>query len=609
MRFNTMRAFLGLFAVLTASTLPAQNSTVDNFSGGTDENLFENYWYYYDDNGGTKADDRPQAAPQSTPSVINVPYGYKHRHASNNPNDTFLLKEYRFLIKDEAGNKYGSMPFTYGAQWKATGYTAWPFVGIGTELAPDGKFIDLTGATEITFKLRSHVNDLSVDFRIETMDIIRDSSFAYFKTALPVLKGVWTDCKVVIPTDLIQPGWAVADQKKASFLQTQAAKLAWEVHAEFNNAVASDTLDVDDIVIKNYDFVSPSIWTKTAPARPVKGLFSDFEGASKNATPFSTYWYAYDDHEATGNSSITQGTVIDTGNKLLALDFKAGSGFCNGGYGPAIQMKIGKTIRKTEAADTSNVQGFVGIGLSMYDSAGGVYFNSTTGKMGTVPLNSTGGSANGIYFEYLADGDFRYLTVEVLDMNDVPDKSAPLRKESRGPGIVWYRNIPLTGINNWRRVEIPFDSLIIHSTWKGYKDIPLDRANLAKIQFKVQGAEKSSGVVQIDNVFFPGIDFGLKEGVVNGFARNGRESAFRAFYSNRMIRVRANASEDFKRGEISLVDLRGTVVTKIGIANGSKHYYDFSADWLPAGVYYVKLSGTDVNGRTALERAPVTIMK
>jgi len=33
-----------------------------------------------------------------------------------------------------------------------------PFVGIGTELAPDGKSLSLAGATAVTFKLRSHVN-------------------------------------------------------------------------------------------------------------------------------------------------------------------------------------------------------------------------------------------------------------------------------------------------------------------------------------------------------------------------------------------------------------------------------------------------------------------
>jgi hypothetical protein len=609
MRFKIMKACLGLAIVLKASTLLAQNSLVDDFSGGTDENLFENYWYYYDDNGGTKAEDRPQNAPTSTPSIINVPYGTKHRHASNNPNDTFLLKEYRFLIKEEPGNKYGCMPFTYGDKWKPS-YTAWPFVGIGTELAPDGKFIDLTGATEITFKLRSHVNDLTVNFRIETMDIIRDSSFAYFNSAIAVPKGAWKECSVLIPTDLIQPAWTSSEQKKASFLQTQAAKLAWEVHGEFNNSVTSDTLDVDDIVIKNFTFVSPTIWTKTALARPATGLFSNFDVTPRSSTPFSTFWYAYDDHDIAGNSLITQGAQIDTVSKSLGLDFQPGRGFCNAGYGPAIQMKIGKTIRKANGiGDTSNVRGFVGIGLCTYDSAGAVYFNSATGKMGNLPQSTTGGSANSLYFEYLADGDFKYLTLEVLDKNDVPDKSAIARKETRGSGIAWYRNFPMTGPNAWRRVEIPLDSLITHSTWKGYKDIPLDKANLAKIQFKVQGAENNAGVIQIDNVFFPGIDFGLKEGVKNALVRTGQQSAFRALYCNKMVRVEWQAVADFKRGKLSLIDLKGVTVKTISFTQASKRALDISAQRLIAGLYFVQLNGTDAADKVVQRRTTVTLLK
>jgi hypothetical protein len=609
MRFNTINTIFGLLAILATSPIIAEDSKVDDFSSGTNENYYENYWFYWDDDAGTKAQDRPQKAPDSTPSVINVPYGFKPRHAAGVQTDTFKIKDYQFLVKQEGSNKYGCMPFTFGTRWECVGYTAYPFVGIGTELAPDGEYLDLTGATAITFRLRSHVNDLQVNFRLEIKDVIKDTSGAHYFAAVPVPKGSWKDCTIRIPDDLAQPTWA-NDERAKPYSQTQVAKISWEVHREFNRDVSFDTLDIDDIVIKNFNHVPRSLWTKEESARPATGLFSTFNEVPKNETPFKTYWYAYNDNAIAGNSSITQGATVDPKSSQLALDWSAANtGFGNAGSGAAVGLQFGKTVKQGSAlGDTTTVQGFIGIGVTTYDSAGALYFNNTTGK-----LANTGGtgSTESIYFEYLADGDYRNLTLEILDWNDVPDKFEPKRKDKRGAGIVWYRNLPMTGPTTWHRVCIPFDSLVTHSKWKGYTHIPLDKTKIAKVQFKAQGPEGSQGVIQIDNVFFPGITFpGVPPiGVKNSSARQGIQSTFRAFSRNGLVRVNWKPLANFNSGKISLIDSKGAIIKSNRISPASELSLTISTEKLPAGLYFVQLTNIDGLGKANTRQCAVTVLK
>jgi hypothetical protein len=608
------RALLAAAASLfvTAPSLFAADQIVDNLSSGTNQNLMENYWYYYDDNGGTKADDRPIAGKGTKQSTIDVAYTMIPREAGGNKADTFKMRNYSFLVKDDGTNKYACMPFTYGAKWKASWCTsaacAACFVGMGTMFAPDGKFLDLTGATAITFKCRSHVNDLTVTFKIETMDITKDSSFAFWAAPVAVPKNVWTSFTVAIPADLTQPGWATTAQKKTTFDQAECTKIAWEVHGDNNTAVTQDTLDVDDIVIKDYTYISPSMWTAVVSGpRPTSGLFADFEKTLyKNSTPLGTYWYAYNDHNIKGNSTVSQGATQDTGSGLLTLNWTSGTGFSNGGYGAALQMTLGKTVKQVNGpGDTANVQGFVGIGFNVYDSAGATYFNANTGKLGTIGGT---GAATSIYFEYLADGDFPYLTLEVSDMNDVPDKTNPTRKDTRGSGIVWYRNLPKTGPAKWSAVEIPFNKLVTHDTWKGYKAIPLDVTQLAKIQFKVQGAEGNAGTIQIDNIYFPGIDFGLKQPVLNAASGSTQKSVFRAAYQSGVVKVDGTSMNGLKNVKINLIDSKGIVVKSDRVAAGTTSM-NIAANNLPAGLYVVQMNGTSAVGKETVQRTAVTILK
>jgi hypothetical protein len=611
MRIGNFMAFIGFLTVLQVFPLYAMDALVDDFSSGTKENFFEYFWYYYDDNAGTKRDDRPIAGKGTKQSTIDVAYSMINREASGSKDDTFKLRNYSFLVKEEAGNKYACMPFTYGDKWHASWCSkascAAPFVGIGTKLAPDKKYLNLTGATAVTFRCRSHVNDLTVYFRVETMDIARDSSFAFWAKPVEVPKGVWTECTVALPADLNQPGWATSSQVKESFDIAECTNLCWEVPGEYNTTVIKDTLDVDDVRIADYQHIAPSVWYKAAANRPVRGLVASFETLPKSATPVGTSWFAYDDHEDFGTSSITRGAAVDHKKGLFPLDWSgANTGFNNTGSGAAVQMQFGKPLKQVDRnGDTTVVQGFTGIGFSLYDSAKGLYFNSATGKLGAA---GGAGRTDSLYFESLADGDFRYLTLEVRDSNDVPDINAPARKDKRGRGLAWYRNFPKTGPNVWRSVCIPIDSLVAHGAWKGYEHIPLDKTNLATMQFRAQGPEGAKGAIQIDNVYFPGIDFNPPDQAKNGMASPGRQSCFRTFYRNGFIRVQGEWNRDCGSGTIKIIDSKGGVTKIDRIASAPAFSLDISTKQIPAGVYLLLVSGAGADGKI-VSRTPVTILK
>jgi len=599
-RFRVKTALTGLLSVLAATSIFAVDALVDANEDGTNANEFESYWYYYDDNSGTKKDDRPLAAPTSKASVINVPATEKNREAFGNKADTWKVKDYTFTCGKEGTNTFAMMPFTYGESWKASYGTAAPYVGIGTMLAPDGKFIDLKEAKDVTFKMRSRVQELAVVFKIETYDITLDSTFTYYQKAITAGTDWATVTIGINETDLAQPGWTPAASEKP-FAKTKVTKLAWEVPGG-SNAITGDTLELDDIVITNFEFVSATVGPNTAALGSKSGIFAAFEKAMyKDASPLSTYWYAYNDASIGGNSAVTAGATENATTKLLTLAFEAGSGSDGVGYAPYLQFTLGKTIKQASATDptaTVNVGGFVGIGVNLYDSTTSSYFDATTGKRGT---KGSTGTATGVYFEYLADGDFKYVTMELSDFSDVGDATTPTRKDLRGSGIVYYRNYQKTGAV-WKAVSVPFTDLIVHDDWNGYKAIPLDLTKLAKLQFKVQGAEGQAGQLFVDNVCFPGLAAFEEVAVNHSITRKATSAGFTTSYQNGSVMVNWKNSS-VSSGKVSMLNTKGAVVAT-GALNSS-----ISAAKLPAGLYFIQFSGVDVNGKTVSQQSAVSIVK
>lgn len=603
--FKLKTAIAGITSVLAASCLFA-DAPVD-MAMDDDANEFEQYWYYYDDNAGVGENDRPHIAPSLTPSVIQVPFTEGPREAFGDKGDTWKVKKYTFAVTESMNKKCATMPFKMGDAWEA-GYCskeacAMPFVGIGTMLAKDSASVDLTGAEKVKFLIKSRKSDLKVRFKIQTLQIDQFSNkpadkltgkeFGYYGVDFTVSPGDWQPQEIAIgDLELPSGNWA----EEIDFDITKCTKLAWEVTGDDEHIV--DTLDIAEVkIIGDYEFVSPSIYTETVAER-TPFLFHTFDKSPYNQSPLKTYWYAYNDVEIGGSSQVTEDYATkDDSTGLLKLNFLDETGYDNKGKGAALEYEIGKPVKQKSSGsnDSVVVKGFVGIGCNLYDSAKCAYFNADSAGV------------KGVYFEYMTIGDAKFITLEISDVNDVADKDNPDRKDTRGSGIVYYRNFPNTE-GKWRRVYLPFDKLIVHDDWKGYNHIDFNTKKLAKIQWKVQGAEGMSGAYAIDNIGLPDAEFGVKDPVKNISAKIAR-TGFAALYRNGKIRVDWNSTAAFSSGKISVVDMKGAVVHSHSIANSKALSTTISADNLSAGIYLVRLNAMGVDGKVIEKKSQISILK
>ncbi|NLW30041.1 MAG: T9SS type A sorting domain-containing protein [Fibrobacter sp.] len=585
--------------LIMSSGLFAQDALFDDHSDGTNQNEFEYYWYYYDDNAGVKEDDRPRAGAGTTPSVVNVDYTEEPRHAFGDETDNHIVKKYVFTVGEEADNSYATMPFTFGEKWEAswckTEPCAWPYVGMGSMLCKEGDTLDLNTATGVRFRIRSKTSELQVRFKVETMDIIEDSSYGYYQTMVTASPGEWTPYEIAF-ADMAQPDWAEKDAP-FDFNLDLSAKLAWEVSGEDNTTIEEDCLDIDDIYVMNYTYVSRFMWTQeTPPARPGnQSKLSDFDGAvpQQIKLPYegeldkmTQYWYAYNDVEIGGNSAVMSGAVENEETGRLDIVFEDGTG--SEGKGAQLLFQLGAPIPQ----DTIQILGFVGIGCNLYDSATCKYFNGTQA------------GANSVYFEYKADGDMKKATVELYDVNDVGDADNPDRSESRGSGVVMFRDLPLTG-DSWVAVQIPFSEFLYHDDWESSVGIDLDITKLAKLQIKVQGAEGVAGVLAVDNVYFP--DGAITHTIMRPINRS-EKATFNANYSNGKINISFNNSE-LSNGKISLINTKGAVVKSVPVSNAKSLSTTLSTDNISNGMYIVRFNAKGLNGKSIVRQSKINIVK
>jgi hypothetical protein len=617
--FKTKAAIAGISTILIATASLFADAVVDK-ALDDNQNEFEYYWYYFDDNAGMGNNDRPQAAKTSKASVIDVKYTEEARAFRGDAADTWKVKVYKFTRQTEGTNSFATMPFTFGDVFETPdGWDMNPFVGIGTMLQADGKYIDLTGVEKVKFKIKSRKKDLTVRFKVQTYEIDSISSgnaaelkameattnpFGYYgKWDITATAGAFTEVEVAISGgtkgqgDLTPPTWA---KKALPYNIKRVTKLAWEINLEDNSEVTSDTLDIDDIeFIGTYKFVSPFIWPQTVPMSPLPatGQFATFDKKPYNETPWKgdysglkNYWYAYDDGAIKGTSAVNSGATKNATTGLLDLKFEAGSGANEQGQGMLLGFTLGDPVQKTEEVE---VKGFVGYGCNVYDSTNSAYLDAKAAK------------ADKIFFQYATDGDVPFISLEVSDSMEVADAKNPTRRDHRGDGIVWFRNFPSTA-GKWVAVEFPLDSLKIHSDWEGAKDTPLIKTALAKLQWKVQGAKGKSGTFAVDNVYFPGVSKDILpentgSAIING--KTVKQASFSTAFANGNIHV--TVGKALTNGTVSLFSSNGTriAVQPVGFKT------TFAANNLPAGMYVVKVSAVDFNGKAVAMQSPVTIVK
>jgi len=586
-RFKFKKALFGLTTVTAAASLFAADFLLDNHEDGTNENELEKYWYYYDDFAGVKEDDRPTAAPESEPSEILV--DYKKKEITLDNGDKHEMKDYEFKVETEDDNTFATMPFKYGEPWKASFGTAAPFVGIGTGLSSKTKPIDLSKATGVRFKMRSRGEPLTVTFQVETKTILERKTFDYHGIDLTATDE-WDEFEVSFE-ELEQPGWtSEADEMELDL--SDVVQLAWQVHGEKNDAITEGVLDLDDIYIIGEVPPLPSILPEFAEMDDTSSAyaFGTFEKKPKNQQPvLKTYWYAYDDGEIGGNSEVYEGATKSEETNRLNLEFEEGTGSDEKGTAPFLNFKLGDVITREE--DGVKIKPFVGIGINVYDSATCRYWDAS--------------DQDYIYFHYMTAGaGIKKATLEISDINDVPDKDNPDRKDMRGSGVVWYLDLPNTN-EKWKAAKVKFSQLVTHEDWDVYNDIPLDKSKLAKIQFKVQGDMGTEGFLAIDNVYFGKPISTPVLSKLNKVDAN----AFAASYRNGKININWTGKTAIAEGKISLIDVKGCVVQSSSIVKTSRVSNSISANTLASGVYIVKLNGIDVNGKAISMKSSLSVIK
>ena len=470
-------------------------------------------------------------------------------------------------------------------------------------LCAEGDSINLTSAESVTFKIKSHRNPITVNFKvltkaIENYSIVQnppDDAFGYYERTIPVTTS-WTTQTVSL-TDLTQPlTWCKGFAWDHS---SGVTKLAWEISQQLNKTALAegtkDTLDIDDITVDGYSFPSicpPYAWCVQKTVLPKSGLFSNFETDPKNQSSQGFYWYGFNDAEIGGTSIVNYGAEPVEGSKQLALIIDSGNG-SGGSYAPALKFTLGPAINQNDTM----VNGFVGIGINTYDSINSRYWDAQTA------------GATSIFFQYTYQGDAKYLTLEVRDSNDVGDSKNPTRREKRGKGVVWFKNLLSTPEGVWRSVEIPLSQLSIHSEWAGANPIPLDLKALTEFQWKIQGVEGQQGRFSIDNIYFPGMRtcYSCIPAIIAGSHVN--HSSFQAFYRNGSINVYWNNPTMISSGRISLINARGITVSSIPITNTLKFAKSFSSKSLSSGIYFVKLNAVDTNGKAVVMQTPVGVVR
>ncbi|HLV30674.1 MAG TPA: T9SS type A sorting domain-containing protein [Chitinispirillaceae bacterium] len=601
-KFKWKAVLSGFITILTASSMFAQEVTVLDATFDDNANNLEGYWYYYDDSAGVSLNDRPQSDPDSKPSTVDVPFTWEPRNAYDG--DPADKKGYEFQTDVSFSKPCATMPFTLSEPWEAQdgGWDMDPFVGIGTGLCRDGESIDLTGVTAIKFKAKMRVNDdVGIKFKVQTKDIedytkkkpdeFEYDEFGYWGYDISVSSGDWQQFEIEIDEEggqLICPSWA-AD---FAFDITNCTKLAWDVL--YTEDLTVDTLDIAELELVGVKIYPPSVWTKVETGAPAKGLFSTFEGRYPSETPLRTYWYAYNDAEIGGQSTVSETYAVQNEEtKRLTLNFVEASGSDGVGKAAALEYTIGPMVEEVRDGKTVNIQGFVGIGCNLYDSSASEYYDC-------------GDSVTAIYFEYFTYGDEK-VTFEISDINDVSDANEPDRGNSRGDGIVHFRTL-LGTEGQWTKVMIPLNDLYINSHWEGYNEIPFDINNLAKIQWKVQASEGSEGIFAIDNITLVGGNFGLDESSVKNNMSKAAQSSFKTVYSNGKINISFNNSE-LSNGKISLINTKGAVVKSLPVSNAKSLSTTLSTDNISNGMYIVRFNAKGLNGKSIVRQSKINIVK
>nr|MDQ3001856.1 hypothetical protein [Fibrobacterota bacterium] len=393
---------------MAAGAARAQDALLDNFEAGTNQNKFMSYWYYYND-----------AVNSGTSKVLSSKPGMGVE---------LLFDPTVSLGVDEAGGKAAKIEYEMGPAPLSCGGTCTfgQFVGMGTDLTPSKKALDLTGATKITYKAKALAPTVVV-FQVTITSVstqVGDQAFAVHEVTHTIGTS-WKTYEVALSETALkdalkQPSWA---KPAVPFNPKEVEKIAWKVSMDAATNPVKGTILIDSVLVKGYVWPNPyACMTCIGAAGAGTGaVLSDFETAPKQQNNAGFYWYAYNDAEGRTISTqseyseifggVTPNALLPTKPDLTIAGLK--------GYGGGDGASIDFTLGPTWLQGANTIKPFVGVGTRLSDELNVSHFNAT--------------GSTGVSFDYKTTGlDIDYVRMEVKD------------ERTLGAGIVHFALVPGT---------------------------------------------------------------------------------------------------------------------------------------------------------------------
>ncbi len=534
-KLQTLCNFLILFTV-SIFQIHAENATVDTCRSPEvkSRNMFEDYWYVYDDN--------PKSVDYAGLWKDSVGLGWvflSDSLAGGNSKVTNFkkknVKDYEEFFMTAGGNQQGTSAYCAKIAWRfGDTIPHWSpkvtdvygcYVGMGTGLISEGNVLNFKEATRISYWAKTS-DTITCNFLVLT----DQGSFKEFGSYYNIehrLTPEWKQYTVELrqkdplnPADsmcLYQPKWAIDDSAKEilpwetqqyailPFDKSRATSLEWSLEGagedgHVNKAwhMKAGTLWVDDIVIENYTWYPEDACMEcdtvagigaTLPFKLVNPILLT-DGGWFNALSYGA-WYAYNDaKDRDVLEPFTEYSWIDTAMadyiapdstipQLKLLDDQGLTGVA-GDTAAYVSYVLGPAFKKVSSvdpADTNEVKPFVGIGLSLVDE-----------DDSTQVYNADSAHLQGIYFDYKTTGAVAWLHVSFIT-----------RQKFLEEGAGFYVKIPPTD-DIWRGAIVPFENIDL-PPWDDKDTIAFDPTQLIAFQFSVEGDSADAGSFAIDNVY------------------------------------------------------------------------------------------------------------
>lgn len=618
-----------ILLTIAISMVYGQDAFVDDCEHSGSQNMFESHWFVYDD-----IEKSVDYNGQYDPAIdfFNDSLDPGNSSITNFKKLTALDYE-EFSSTPDSGNPNGSVghgaaiSFQFGNKKPHFGPkdkdTFGCFVGIGTELISHGNCIDLTGASHISYWAKAS-DTIQVNFTVATMQG-RFSFFTSYYQVLHTITPEWKQFFVYLreknsynPKDsmyLAQPEWVIdekpkhpADKKCLAILPfdiSRVTMLKWGLEgageADHKNVgwdKKSGSLIVDDIVVHNYSWYPEDV---SFDCDTISGIGANIGENSLNLTSGGWddilkdgSWYAFNDASMRNVSiPVTEFSWIDTAmaqygapdtNKpeLMLLDATGVSGM-EGDTAAYISYILGpsyKSINAMDSTDTSDVDPFVGIGLS---------FCHELAKFEKFDADSA--NVNSLFFDYKTEGNAEFVTVAILTRQKLIEN-----------GAKFYLKLPSTG-GIWKGANIRFYKFDL-PPWDDKDTAVFDPKQITTIQWAIEGDSGVTGKLSIDNVYLYYDATGIKTLKNNKVIKNG---SFLKILKNKLIYT---LPIGVKFAQAELFDLHGrTLVSdKVKITTTKRYELSVTTNDLASGTYLFRLVANGSQLNTVFTQV-VTILK